>query len=288
MPKAPFETSPQHRPGESASFFDAAASRLDWSRVAAHVGAIEARLGMRVCIPLLRLGLIAYWLQLDAQEVEDACRKREELLRFVSSTVGHPAVDIWVYQQLAPRLQAADAEFASLGDAIEDELAALGWSLEVSGYRSADVPDADEDWAQTTLVAADGLAAWGAAGERVPLHSADALELPSRSTESRALVLWPWGDASDLDRPLAIGRDESFSTFAHRLGADRWISRRHVVLEPVRGGVMVRDAGSSNGTRADGVRIGRGESRLIDGDCTLRLGPHFGCKIVFYPNTAMG
>lgn len=62
-----------------------------------------------------------------------------------------------------------------------------------------------------------------------------------------------------------------------------WISRKHLVLEPTTRGVLVRDVGSSNGSMVDSVRIGRNQERLIDGDCLVRLGPHFAFKIVFYP-----
>jgi pSer/pThr/pTyr-binding forkhead associated (FHA) protein len=58
---------------------------------------------------------------------------------------------------------------------------------------------------------------------------------------------------------------------------DPGISRRHLVVEPVEDGIVVRDVGSSNGTTVDGARLER--PRLLErgqvvrfGACSLELG----------------
>lgn len=65
--------------------------------------------------------------------------------------------------------------------------------------------------------------------------------------------------------PLEVGRD-----CAGVLVADAEVSRRHVVLHPVAGGIEIRDLGSRNGSSIDGVSLD-GQRRLDPGS-TLRIG----------------
>jgi class 3 adenylate cyclase len=65
--------------------------------------------------------------------------------------------------------------------------------------------------------------------------------------------------------PIEVGRD-----CAGVLLTDLQISRRHVVLEPVEGGVTVRDLGSMNGTLVDGRRL-EVAHRLVSGQ-SIRIG----------------
>lgn len=50
-----------------------------------------------------------------------------------------------------------------------------------------------------------------------------------------------------------------------------WVSRQHCLLRVTRGGAIIRDLGSTNGTLVNGVRV-VGERKLIDGD-HVQLGP---------------
>ena len=64
-----------------------------------------------------------------------------------------------------------------------------------------------------------------------------------------------------LDRALVlVGRDPQCDT---RLESN-WVSRRHCILTVDGGEVVVRDLGSTNGTRINGQRVERG--RLRPGD----------------------
>lgn len=276
MSDAPFETSRQLRLAQSEAFLEAVDEVIDWRQYEHLVAAIDAKVGVHLSTPLLRLGLVSCWLDLDAHEIEDACRLRPALGQFVASSGYSPVVDIWVYQQMAPRMQGAAVEFGELAAAIEDELVVRG--LRVSMPRPEPLVASEEpaavDWANTTIVASDGLIGW---------QAAPSTQAASRDRTARAIVVFPWGEVVDVRGPVRIGRDPEFSPHAHRLDADRWISRRHVTLEPSSCGIVVRDAGSSNGTMVDTVRVGRNQSRLIDGDCTVRIGSAFACKIVFYP-----
>src|SRR5687767_10409387 len=57
--------------------------------------------------------------------------------------------------------------------------------------------------------------------------------------------------------------------------SDRKVSRRHLAIELSGGVIHMRDLGSTNGTRVNGVSIGevslRGGESIEVGDCTLSL-----------------
>jgi hypothetical protein len=76
------------------------------------------------------------------------------------------------------------------------------------------------------------------------------------------------GEEHELDsQPLTIGRG---SANALQLRGDRFASARHARIEPRPDGVWVLDAGSTNGTFVNGVRLD-GERRLSPGD-VVRVG----------------
>lgn len=71
--------------------------------------------------------------------------------------------------------------------------------------------------------------------------------------------------------PLVVGRDPRCDA---RLGSPR-VSRRHCCLARADGGVFVRDLGSTNGIRINGLRVDRGRLRpgdeLAIGDFRFRV-----------------
>jgi pSer/pThr/pTyr-binding forkhead associated (FHA) protein len=76
------------------------------------------------------------------------------------------------------------------------------------------------------------------------------------------------GREFDLDAtPLTIGRGGQNDV---ALEGDEFASARHVRVEPRRDGVWVSDAGSTNGTYVNGVRIDR-PRKLVQGD-VVRVG----------------
>jgi hypothetical protein len=83
--------------------------------------------------------------------------------------------------------------------------------------------------------------------------------------ESPALTI---GEGHELDsQPLTIGRSSRNDL---HLRGDRYASARHARVEPREDGVWVVDAGSTNGTFVNGVRLD-GAKRLSPGD-VLRVG----------------
>jgi pSer/pThr/pTyr-binding forkhead associated (FHA) protein len=76
-----------------------------------------------------------------------------------------------------------------------------------------------------------------------------------------------------VDRPLVVGRATDCAVV---LDSNR-ASRRHCEVAPDGEGCALRDLGSSNGTRVNGVEVGAGPRPLHDGD-VLEAG---GVGIVF-------
>jgi pSer/pThr/pTyr-binding forkhead associated (FHA) protein len=66
---------------------------------------------------------------------------------------------------------------------------------------------------------------------------------------------------------LSIGRGGANDVSIER---DEFASARHALFEPKRDGVYVEDAGSTNGTYVNGIRLTRGR-RLAPGD-VVRIG----------------
>lgn len=76
------------------------------------------------------------------------------------------------------------------------------------------------------------------------------------------------GQVHALDSaPLTAGRGVENDI---ELGSDNYASSRHARFEPRRNGVWISDAGSSNGTYVNGVKISRAR-KLTHGD-VIRLG----------------
>ncbi|MBA4027733.1 MAG: hypothetical protein C0475_01065 [Planctomyces sp.] len=94
--------------------------------------------------------------------------------------------------------------------------------------------------------------------------SPSALRLSLTSTDGRGLVV-PIGPA-----PLTIGRQKGNTLVIE----DDAASRQHCVIEPDgRGGWLVRDLGSRNGTKLNGLAL-RGEAAVLAEGDALKVGTH--------------
>lgn len=271
-----------------ARFLRRAASSIDLGEAGAELAAVEARLGLRVSPVLIKLWLLERWLGATADELADSCHRRAELRGFIGAPPTGPIVDAWIYRQLATRLRAAHAELESLRVRVEQRLAAQGIEAPVAQYSApgpAIDPDACTPAATTRVDAAElsGVATLpeGAQGS-APCFDSDPVPL-SAQAKPRAIIIWPCGDTTTIDRLVPIGRDASFSPFAYRVAANRGVSRRHATLEPVTGGIMLRDLGSTNGTYRADTLIPSGDAMLLPGDAEIRFGTTLAVKIVFFP-----
>jgi pSer/pThr/pTyr-binding forkhead associated (FHA) protein len=91
-------------------------------------------------------------------------------------------------------------------------------------------------------------------------------EDPSAGASAGGRLLWRDGQGRvrvlAVDRPLVVGRATDCAVV---LDSNR-VSRRHCEVAPDGEGCVLRDLGSSNGTRVNGVALGAGPRLLRDGD----------------------
>jgi hypothetical protein len=278
-------------------FLDHALPLFDWRALTPWIAAVEARLGLPVSIALFKMTLLERWYQLSSPELDDACHGRAAFRRFLAAPLHGPVAEVWMYRQFKPKLAAAEPEIGRFISRAEAMLAERGLSPPSSawtGVDSAALTQPNDEHVQTTVFEPGRLRAIAAEAEWVEqagraasgLDAASALP-GAASVKPAALLLWPWGASTAIDRVLRIGRDAEFSPFARQLWADARISRRHAELEPQADAVVLRDLGASNGTYLADKPLTHGGSVLLDADTTLRFGTNLAVKLVFYPRGAV-
>lgn len=95
---------------------------------------------------------------------------------------------------------------------------------------------------------------------------------PAPGAAGGATIAAPWGVLElRTDRPLDLGRDPTFSPFAHELERFDNISRHHARIELRGDGVYVTDFGSTNGTYVDGRRLTPNLPERVDAGAGVRL-----------------
>jgi hypothetical protein len=194
-----------------------------------------------------------------------------------------------MYRQFKPKLSAAEREVGRLITAVEMRLAERGLAPPSCAWTGAgnDEAIARSESVRTTVfepgrlsaIAADAEAATAQHGLGMPAPAANG----PGTTEAIAMLVWPWGGCTPIDRVLRIGRDPEFSPFARQLWADPRISRRHAEVEPGPEGIVVRDLGSSNGTYVGDRPVPQRGSMLLGDDVQLRFGTNLTVKLVFLP-----
>jgi hypothetical protein len=273
-------------------FLDRAAPLLDWASLAPWIAAVESRLGMPVSIALFKMTLLERWFQLSGAELDDACHGRAAFRRFLGAPLHGPVAEVWMFRQYKPKLTSAEREVGRLITAVEARLGERGLAPPAWAWTG---PRTDEGvvpnpGTRTTLfepgrlsaMAADAeAAAYGASAPAQP--SAEAPGAAAEITEASAILVWPWGGCTPVDRVLRIGRDPEFSPFARQLWADPRISRRHAEVAPRVEGIAVRDLGSSNGTYVGGRPLAPQACALVGDDVQLRFGTTLVVKVVFLP-----
>lgn len=73
------------------------------------------------------------------------------------------------------------------------------------------------------------------------------------------------------DAVVGRGPDADIDLGQHG-GADKGVSRRHIILRPTRSALYLVDLGSTNGTRINGLPLGRSEARALQSDAIITLG----------------
>jgi hypothetical protein len=274
-------------------FLECSLPLLDWSALAPWVSAVESRLGMPVSIALFKMILLERWFQLSGAELDDACHGRAAFRRFLGAPLHGPVIEVWMFRQFRPKLAAAEREVGRLITAAEARLAEHGLTPPACAWTGLQTPEVivPNEGMRTTLFEPGRLSAMAAHAEATSRFgtAARALDLTTpagtgpATAKLAAMLIWPWGACTPVDRVLRIGRDPEFSPFARQLWADPRISRRHAEIEPGASGIDLRDLGSSNGTYVGEQRLARGGSALLRDDVQLQFGAHLAVKLIFLP-----
>jgi len=268
-------------------FLDQAMPLLDWTRLAAVIGAVEARVGLPVSIGLFKMTLLERWYQLSSPELDDACHGRAAFRRFLAAPLHGPVVEVRTYRQLKPKLTDAERELGRLISAVEAMLGEQGLAPPTCAWTGAETAAITQpsEGIRTSVFEPGRLSAIAAQAEWA---ASDMQRLPGLPTTPRApaMLVWSWGASTAVDRMLPIGRDPEFSPFARQLWADPRISRRHAEVAAHEGAVLIRDLGSSNGTYVGDALVPYGGSVLLCEDVLLQFGTNLAVKLVFYPAEA--
>jgi len=285
-----------NKPLTPDDYLDQATRVLDWSALAPWISAVETRAGIPVSISLYKMILLERWFQLAGADLDDACHGRAAFRRFLGAPLHGPVAEVWMHRQFAPKLAIAAEEITQLVTAVELLLADRGLPINPKAWEDSNAGSdpGPIEGIQTTVfepgklsaIAADAETAGRfARGSQIGSAAEDTeTDLkPEPRTLATAVLIWPWGATTLIDRPLKIGRDPAYSTFARQLWADPRISRRHAEIEPQPDGLLLRDLGSSNGTYIDDELLPARSSILITSDIQLRFGTDLAVKLVFLP-----
>jgi hypothetical protein len=248
---------------------------------------------MPVSIALFKMILLERWFQLSGAELDDACHSQAAFRRFLGAPLHGPVAEVWMFRQFKPKLAAAEREVGRLITAVEMRLTERGLAppeCAWTGSHTAGVT-APNEGVRTTLFEPGRLSEIAADAEAASRFGQTAHGLGSFApagtgpsiVEARAVLIWPWGASTPIDRPLRIGRDPEFSPFARQLWADPRISRRHAEVAPEAAAVIVRDLGSSNGTFVGERSVASGSAIVVHHDELLQFGNNLSVKLVFIP-----
>lgn len=253
-----------------------AAACLDWHALAPWMNAADARIGTPLPMAVYKLHVLASWFSLDGARLERACTLREDFRRFAGAPLHGPIVELRLYRECEQRLARARPALAKLLAAVDLQLVEHGFFPPTEVLSRLDsAPAGSEPPESTQLVARTPRAVESALPVAAVAQSADSA--PRR----RAALVWPWGEVTPVDRPVAVGRDAAYSDIARHVGADRKVSRRHAVIEPTALGVRVRDLGSSNGTHVDDMPMPYSGTRELSANAVLKFGTDLCARLVF-------
>jgi hypothetical protein len=277
-------TAPRDPDAFTIEFLLQAAARIDWSALAPWIHAVEAGLHAHLPLCIYKLHLLAAWFELDGRALEQACRSRAVLRRFIGAPLHGPVVDALLYLEHAPKLARVRPALAKLVAAVELQLVDQGLfpPAQVLGSLASMHPGGAATAA--TLVSSQALRVVDRSATAVALDAARAggeAEPPAAARRALALLVWPWGETTPIQRRILIGRDPGCGELARHLHADLKVSRLHAMLTPVADGILLRDIGSSNGTYVDARALPYAGARMLHEDAELRFGGDLTVQLAF-------
>lgn len=264
-----------------------AAACIDWSALDPWLDASDAKLGATLPTSVYKLHLLAVWFKLDGAALEQACARRAEFRRFIAAPLHGPIVDVQLYREYEPRLRRASTALGKLVAAVELQLIDHGFfpPTEVLGELDRHDPAGRETEPTLVLPRAPRPVArvFGPASDADTARPSIAPIPPTAAPapQRHAMLIWPWGEITMVDRRIHVGRDTRYSEFAKHLGADRKVSRKHAVIEPTDGGVLLHDLGSANGTYIEDEPLQHSDARLLSTDTVIKFGTELAVTLVF-------
>jgi hypothetical protein len=264
------------------------ASCIDWAALGPWMEAVDARVGSPLPQAVYKLHVLATWFSLDPQTLASACNLRAEFRRFIGAALHGPIVDVQLYLEHVCKLPRARDALAKLDAAVELQLIDHGFLAPSDVLSKLDLGKAPGIAAPTLVLprnqASIATSNHSDPAERSPLAIDSTVAHTSKQPDiGLPVLIWPWGMMTLLTDGMPVGRDAAFCKFAEHLAADRKVSRRHALLTPVDGGVLVEDLGASNGTYADDEPITYATARLVASDTCLRFGTDLAVMLTFVP-----
>jgi len=261
-----------------------AAACIDWPALDPWMDAVDGKLGTALPTSVYKLHLLAFWFKLDDETLEHACMRRAEFRRFISAPLHGPIVDVQLYREYAPQLRRAPAAFNKLVAAVELQLIDRGFFPPTEVLGRLDLSDPSGRVTVPTLVLphAPRPVARDFPEDAAPEPGVERMASSKLLVSDRqAVLIWPWGETTPINRRIHVGRDTDYSEFAKHLSADRKVSRKHAVIEPVEDGVRLHDLGSVNGTYIDGEPMHHSDTRLLTKDAVIKFGTELTVMLVF-------
>ncbi len=272
----------------NVEFVMQSASCIDWAALRPWMEAVDARVGAPLPAAVYKLHVIATWFALDPQALANACNTRAEFRRFIGASLHGPIVDVRLYLAHNRDLLRARDALAKLVAAVELQLIDNGFLAPSDVLSKLDLGTTPSIAGPTLVLPRTQVSMATSIHSASTAHTSIAIGSPPvrRTNEPDVglpVLIWPWGTMTILTDCLPVGRDPAFCEFAEHLAADRKVSRRHALLRPVDGGVLVEDLGASNGTYADDEPITYATARLVASDTWLRFGTDLAVMLAFVP-----
>lgn len=270
----------------NVEFVMQAAACIDWAALRPWMEAVDVRLGEPLPAAIYKLHILATWFSLDAKGLAQACNTRAEFRRFIGAPLHGPIVDVALYLEHAQHLLRTRDALAKLDAALELQLIDHGFlapsealiMLDLGKPMGPAVPTLVMPRAPIPVAQTHGSSPVPATNVIAATTTLPPCTQPAVGTP---VLVWPWGSMTVLSERLCVGRDTGFCDFATHLAADCKVSRRHALLCPTEGGVLVQDLGASNGTYVDDTPIPYATTRLVSADACLRFGTDLAVMLTF-------
>ena len=272
---------------------------VDWAALQPLLEASSSGAQSPLSLPSIKIALLKHWYGIAESEAAFAVLDRFSFRSFVGYTDSDTPEDAAILGELRQGTWSRHPALEQLVSAVENQLLELGYVVRNGYLREPSIAPCTEAGEEAPSASATALYRPGELGRMVEAVTAKAHDegrdpaaarkSPPVSSESvqpplgavsaaeanpvRAILEWPWGQRTELNAHLNIGRDYSFSPLARELTPYTHVSRKHAEVLVYGDGVWLRDLGSRNGTFVNNEEVPKGQAYLIDCDAIVRFGP---------------